>query len=84
MVVSYNDPVGSHKYVTPVTLSAPDEDLLPYSEDKNFGVGVEIVTADTSATGANTTDIILRTYRYHLGRGQPVRGIHQHHRHRSQ
>ncbi|MCD6291573.1 MAG: hypothetical protein J7M34_13825, partial [Anaerolineae bacterium] len=52
VIVSYNDPQGNHKFVTPVRLSSPTEDLVPHSGKMiHGGAGVEIVTEGPFTSG---------------------------------
>ena len=62
VIVSYNDPQGNHKFVTPVRLSSPTEDLVPHSGKMiHDGAGVEIVTeAPFTAGQPMTTTLVVQ------------------------
>ncbi|MDQ7030386.1 MAG: thrombospondin type 3 repeat-containing protein [Ardenticatenia bacterium] len=52
IIVSYNDPQGNHKFITPVRLSSPTEDLVLHSGKMiRGGAGVEIVTGGPFTAG---------------------------------
>jgi hypothetical protein len=62
IVVSYSDPQGSHKFITPVELTSLSEDLGDYSGQMLQDVAVEIVpTGAVDPTGANTTNLIVHS-----------------------
>lgn len=50
VIVSYNDPQGNHRFITPVRLGTPADDLAPHSGQMLQDPGVEIVT--TGPVGA--------------------------------
>ena len=62
VIVSYNDPQGNHRFVTPVHLSTPTENLAPHSGKMLHGdADVEIVTqAPFDPEQANTTTLIAQ------------------------
>ncbi len=62
VIVSYNDPQGNHRFVTPVHLSTPTENLAPHSGKMRHGdAEVEIVTqAPFDPAQANTTTLIAQ------------------------
>ncbi len=60
IVVSYSDPQGSHRFVTPVELTSLDASLAPYSGQMLKGLQLQIVTpAAFNASGANTTNLVV-------------------------
>ncbi len=60
VLVSYNDPQGNHRFITPVDLAAPTDDLVPYSGQMLEGLGAEIVTrAPVGAPGSYSTDVVV-------------------------
>lgn len=60
VLVSYNDPQGNHRFVTPAVLGEPTENLMPYAGEMLAGLGVEIVTREAiSTTGSYTTDMVV-------------------------
>ena len=60
IIVSYSDPQGSHKFVTPVELASLDEDLTPHRGKMQSPVGLEIVTREEfNASSSATTDFVL-------------------------
>lgn len=60
IVVSYSDPQGSRKFVTPVQLAALDADLTAYGGTMLPDIGLQIVTqGELATTGTNTIDFIL-------------------------
>ena len=60
VIVSYNDPQGNHRFVTPVALGHPTDDLVPYSGQMLKGLGAEIVTqAPVTTTGTYTTNVVV-------------------------
>jgi hypothetical protein len=62
VIVSYNDPQGNHRFVTPVHLSSPTENLAPHSDKMLHGdADVEIVTQEAfNPAQANTTTLIAQ------------------------
>ncbi len=62
VVVSYNDPQGNHRFVTPINLTLPTDNLIAHTGKMlHGGAGVEIVTsAPFTATQANTTDLVVQ------------------------
>ncbi len=62
IIVSYNDPQGNHRFVTPVHLSTPTENLAPHSGKMLHGdADVEIVTQSPfDPEQANTTTLIAQ------------------------
>jgi hypothetical protein len=62
VVVSYNDPQGNHKFVTPVEVSDLGTNLAPYASQMLPGVGVDISTnAAFNASGNNTVYLIANS-----------------------
>ncbi|RLF30763.1 MAG: hypothetical protein DRN07_08175, partial [Thermoplasmata archaeon] len=61
-IVSYNDPQGNHKFVTPVRLNHPTEDLVPHAGKMiHDGAGVEIVTEGPfTPTQPMTTTLVVQ------------------------
>ncbi|MEA3309759.1 MAG: thrombospondin type 3 repeat-containing protein [Chloroflexota bacterium] len=60
VLVSYNDPQGNHRFVTPATLSHPTDDLMAHSGQMLENLGVEIVTQEpVTTTGAYTTTVVV-------------------------
>lgn len=60
IVVSYSDPQGSHRFVTPVELSSLDEDLTSYSGQMLQDAELMIATQSPVVTGANNSvDFVL-------------------------
>jgi hypothetical protein len=59
IVVSYNDPQGNHRFITPITLTTPSDALSPYSGRMLLDPGVEIVTQGPRQTGGNTTHLVV-------------------------
>jgi hypothetical protein len=59
VLVSYNDPQGNHRFVTPVIMTHPTEDLLAHSGQMLENLGAEIVTQQPiTTTGAYTTSVV--------------------------
>jgi hypothetical protein len=62
VVVSYNDPQGNHKFVTPVEVSDLGVNLAPYASQMLPGVGVDISTnAAFNASGNNTVYLVANS-----------------------
>jgi len=63
VIVSYNDPQGNHRFVTPVHLSSPTENLAPHSGKMLHGdADIEIVTQSPfDPAQANTTTLIAQS-----------------------
>ena len=60
VLVSYNDPQGNHRFVTPITLTNPTENLVNYSGQMLVNLGAEIVTqAPITTSGNYTTDVVV-------------------------
>jgi PKD repeat protein len=59
VIVSYNDPQGNHRFVTPVRLSTPTENLASYSGQMLPDPGVEIVTTAPFTMGVNTVNLVV-------------------------
>jgi PKD repeat protein len=59
VIVSYNDPQGNHRFVTPVRLSTPTENLASYSGQMLPDLGVEIVTTAPFTVGVNTVNLVV-------------------------
>lgn len=62
IVVSYSDPQGSHRFVTPVELPNMDTVLAPYTGQMLKGIALEVATtAPVTATAANVTNLIVNS-----------------------
>lgn len=62
IVVSYSDPQGSHRFVTPVELGSLEEGLAPHAGQMLGGIGLEIATqGEVDASGTNTTTFTLNS-----------------------
>lgn len=62
VVVSYNDPQGNHKFITPIEVSDLGANIAGYADDMLFGVGVDIATtAPFNASGSNTVYLIANS-----------------------
>ncbi|MBC8253937.1 MAG: hypothetical protein H8E35_07905, partial [Ardenticatenia bacterium] len=59
VIVSYNDPQGNHRFITPVALGHPADDLVPHSGGMLEDFGAEIVTTAEFVEGANTTNVVV-------------------------
>jgi hypothetical protein len=59
VIVSYNDPQGNHRFITPVRLSTPTENLASYSGQMLPDPGVEIVTTAPFTVGVNTVNLVV-------------------------
>ena len=59
VVVSYNDPQGNHRFVTPVNLPSPTTDLVPYATEMLGGIGVDLSTSQPVTMGQNTTSLVV-------------------------
>jgi PKD repeat protein len=59
VIVSYNDPQGNHRFVTPVRLSTPTENLASYSGQMLPDPGVEIVTTAPFTVGVNMVNLVV-------------------------
>ena len=59
IIVSYNDPQGNHRFITPVHLSTPTENLASHSGQMLHDPGVEIVTQAPFTPGQNQTHLII-------------------------
>ena len=60
VLVSYNDPQGNHRLAIPpaaMALTSPTADLMAYAGQMLQDPGVEIVTTEAFAPGANTTNL---------------------------
>jgi hypothetical protein len=58
IVVSYSDPQGSHRFVTPVELPGLDVNLVPHAGEMLKGLRLEIVTTGAVST-TNTTNLVV-------------------------
>lgn len=59
VLVSYNDPQGNHRFITPITLTTPANDLTAYSGQMLERLGVEIVTQEPiTMSGTYTTSVV--------------------------
>lgn len=61
VIVSYNDPQGSHQFVIPsqaMSVTAPTMNLQPFAGQMLKDIGVEIVTTAPFTTGANTIELL--------------------------
>ena len=62
IVVSYSDPQGSHRFITPVELPSLDTDLAPYTGQMLQPLGLEIATTGpVDANGSNTTNLVVNS-----------------------
>ncbi|MGB3216782.1 MAG: CARDB domain-containing protein, partial [Anaerolineae bacterium] len=62
IVVSYSDPQGSHRFITPVELPSLDTDLAPYAGQMLQPLGLEIATiGPVNANGSNTTNLVVNS-----------------------
>ena len=60
VVVSYSDPQGSHRFVTPVEIADLEAELAPYSGQMLKNVKLDIVTtAPVDSTGDNVTNFVI-------------------------
>jgi len=60
IVVSYSDPQGSHRFVTPVELPTMDASLAPYTGQMLKGLALEVATTDAvNTSGTNITNLIV-------------------------
>ena len=60
--MSYNDPQGNRRFITPVTLSTVTDDLTPYSGQMIPDLGLSITTnAPFDQSGSNTTYYITNS-----------------------
>ena len=60
IVVSYSDPQGSHRFVTPVEVAGLDASLTPHVGQMLKGLKLDIVaTGQISDTAANTTNLVV-------------------------
>lgn len=62
VIVSYNDPQGNHRFMLPseaMLLADPTIDLMAFSGKMRDLRGVEIVTEQPFAVGANTTSLVV-------------------------
>ncbi|PDV97123.1 CARDB domain-containing protein [Candidatus Chloroploca asiatica] len=60
IVVSYSDPQGSHRFVTPVQLPALGDSLVPHIDAMLEGLELKIVsTASFITDGTNTTNLVV-------------------------
>jgi hypothetical protein len=59
VLVSYNDPQGNHRFVTPITLTQPTDDLMAHSGQMLENLGAEIITQQPITTaGTYTTSVV--------------------------
>jgi hypothetical protein len=62
VVVSYSDPQGSHRFVTPVEIADLQADLAPYSGEMLENVKLDIVTTGpVDPTGNNMTNFVINS-----------------------
>ena len=62
IVVSYSDPQGSHRFVTPVELSSLDAALAPHAGEMLRGLELTIVTEGAvDPVGPNTTNFVFNS-----------------------
>jgi len=72
VVVSYNDPQGNHRFISPVELGDLGSDLAPYAGQMLAPLSLEIATtAAFTPTGSNTTN-----YVFNLPDSRPVEEGH--------
>ena len=61
-VVSYNDPQGNHRFITPVTVTSVISDLLPYSGQMLEDLSFDITTLEPfDETMTNTMHLIVNS-----------------------
>lgn len=62
VVVSYNDPQGSHKFVTPVEVTDCGSNLISCADEMLGGVGVDIVAIDAfNQNMTNTVNLVANS-----------------------
>jgi hypothetical protein len=61
IVVSYSDPQGSHRFVTPIELGRLQEGLAPYAGQMLPDVRLEIATQGVVNAGENTTTFTINS-----------------------
>lgn len=62
LVVSYNDPQGNHRFITPITMTTVSDDLSVYSGEMIEDLELSITTvAEFDETGTNTTYYITNS-----------------------
>jgi hypothetical protein len=62
IVVSYSDPQGSHRFITPVELPGLDADLALYAGQMLKPMGLEIATTgEVNINGDNTTNLVVNS-----------------------
>ncbi|MBK9092762.1 MAG: hypothetical protein IPM84_08285, partial [Anaerolineae bacterium] len=62
IVVSYSDPQGSHRFITPVELPGLDSDLAPYAGQMLQPLGLEIAaTGQVDTDSSNTTNLVVNS-----------------------
>lgn len=72
IVVSYSDPQGSHRFITPVELNSLGDDLTAYHEQMIPDVGLSAVTTQSfHPTAANTTHFVINS-----PHPEPIEGAH--------
>lgn len=60
IVVSYSDPQGSHRFVTPAALPTMDASLASYTGQMLKGLALEVATTDAvNTSGTNITNLIV-------------------------
>lgn len=62
VIVSYNDPMGNHRFVLPVeamSMSSPIDDLLVFSNMMLEFPGVEIITSGPVSPGSNSLNVVV-------------------------
>ena len=59
VLVSYNDPQGNHRFITPITLTHPTDNLVPHGDQMRRNLSAEIVTRQPITTvGRHTTSVV--------------------------
>lgn len=60
VLVSYNDPQGNHRFITPVNLTTPGDDLAGHAGSMLKDLGAEIVTQQAiTSPGSYNTDVVV-------------------------
>ncbi len=64
ILVTYSDPQGVHRFITPIQLPSLDTDLSPYAGKMVKGIGLQDVTTDSVTTTASNLTNLVFTYPY--------------------
>ncbi len=60
IAVSYSDPQGSHRFVTPVSVPSLTTSLAPYQGQMLFGLNLDIrANAEVTPAGSQTTSVVM-------------------------